>query len=48
MGNDIPAADWETLSTDPAYADRVVLDPVVATNCRAVNHVIDKAKWSGS
>jgi ABC-type transport system substrate-binding protein len=31
-GNDIPSADWAAVSEDPRYADRVVLDPIVATN----------------
>ncbi len=32
MGNDIPSADWVAVSEDPRYADRIVLDPIVAIN----------------
>jgi len=37
MGNDVPVADWATVSTDPALADRVVLDPLVAVNWLAMD-----------
>jgi ABC-type transport system substrate-binding protein len=37
MGNDIPAADWDAVIADPRFKDRVVADPLVATNYLAMD-----------
>ncbi len=37
MGNNIATADWNTVTTDPAFADRVISSELIATNWMAMD-----------